>query len=242
MNDVLFARAGAFSASRESVSASRHAHAADTVPVDARSVRVDLYEPEGPERGEMVLLLHGVGGLLGDGGLMRRGARFLAERGFRAGVAHYFNATGTLFATQSNARQHLDEWRRAIAEVARFYARRSRVGLLGYSLGGALAVGVAREAAGIDAVAVMAAGILDTPEPLSPAHTPALLVLHGGQDAKVPPEHAEALARLGRHAGLLVESVIYPGEGHSFGSRAERDAFTRTAEFFAARLETGAGA
>jgi dienelactone hydrolase len=238
MNDVLFSRAGMFSASHEGASFSRHA--ADTVPVGDRAVRVDLYEPEVPVGAGMVLLLHGVGGLLGDGSMMRRAARFFAGRGFRAGVVHYFNATGTFFATQANARQHVGEWRRAILEVARAYSLHGPVRLLGYSLGGALAVGVAQEVAGINAVAVMSAGVLEDHEPLVPPHTPALLVLHGGQDAKVPPEHAEALARLGRHAGMLVESVIYPHEGHSFGSRAERDAFTRTAEFFAARLETGA--
>jgi dienelactone hydrolase len=241
MNDVLFSRAGVFAAPADG-GARVSRHAADMVPVADREVRVDLFEPDVPGGGETVLLLHGVGGLLGDGALMRRGARFLAARGLRAGVVHYFNATGTLFATQANARQHIGEWREALTGITRFYAatRHAPVGLFGYSLGGALAVGVGQEVEGVDAVAAMAAGVLEGHEPMTPAHAPALLVLHGAEDVKVPPEHAEALVRLGRRAGLLVESVIYPREGHSFGSRAERDAFARAAEFFVARLGAGA--
>jgi dienelactone hydrolase len=207
-----------------------------------RHVHIDVYEPNAGGHGGMVLLLHGVGGLLGDGALMRRVARGLALHGCHARVVHYFNATGTLFATHSNVRDHAAAWQAALVEIARNYARAQGwpVGVLGYSLGGFLAVGAAQETPEIGAVAVLSGGLLEEHEHLIPAHLPPLLVLHGGADTKVLPDRADALVHMGRRAGALVESVVYPNEGHTFGASAERDAIDRAAEFFAVRLEAGA--
>ncbi len=211
--------------------------------VFGRKVRVDLFEPDANgDRGRTVLLLHGIGGLLGDGALMRRAARSLAANGFRAGVVHYFNATGTLFATPSNVRDLAPAWKDGLVEIAAHYARTSGapVGLMGYSLGGFLSVGIAEEVPGVGAVVVMSGGILEEQERPTPARLPPLLVLHGGDDARVSPERAEALMRVARRAGTRAECVMYPHEGHAFGSRAERDALARTSAFFAVRLGAGA--
>lgn len=212
----------------------------DHVNVFGRDVHVDVFErSDVPRPGRTILLLHGVGGLLGDGSLMRRAARDLAVAGFRAGVVHYFNATGTLFATHANVRDHAADWRSAVVEIARHYADAAGapVGLFGYSLGGFLAVGAAQEVLGVQAVVVMAGGILEEHEALTPDHLPPTLVLHGGNDVKVPPERAEALVAMTRRAGARVECVIYPHEGHVLGTRAERDAFAKAGAFFVSTLE-----
>lgn len=212
----------------------------DHVNVFGRDVHVDMFEPGTlKNRGRTVLLLHGVGGLLGDGSLMRRAAREFAADGYRAGVVHYFNATGTLFATHANVRDHAADWRSAVVEISRHYADATGapIGLFGYSLGGFLAVGAAQEVPGVHAVVVMAGGILEEHEALTPTHLPPTLVLHGGSDTKVPPERAEALVAMTRRAEARVECVIYPHEGHVLGTRAERDAFTKAAAFYAATLE-----
>jgi dienelactone hydrolase len=213
----------------------------DDIHVLGREIRVDVFEPEDCVQARVVLLLHGIGGLLGDGALMRRAARMLAAQGFRACVVHYFNATGTFFATHSNVREHTGDWTASLAGIARHYAEaHAPIGMLGYSLGGFLGVRAATEVPGVGAVAVMSGGLLEEHEDPVPPHLPALLVLHGADDAKVHPERAEALLRLGRRTGAHVEGVFYPHEGHTLGARAERDALRRTARFFAARLETGA--
>ncbi|MDD5199420.1 MAG: dienelactone hydrolase family protein [Terrimicrobiaceae bacterium] len=217
-------------------------HSEEDVRIADRAIRVDVFEPADAARAKTVLLFHGVGGLLGDGPLMRRSARTLAARGFRAGVVHYFNATATLFATHSHVRDHAADWKTALVGVTRHYAqsRGAPVGMMGYSLGGFLAVGAAMELPEVGAVAVMSGGLIEEHENQTPPHVPALLVLHGANDPKIPPERAEALVRLGRRAGARVESVFYPNEGHTLGSRAERDALDRAAQFFAARLGAGA--
>jgi dienelactone hydrolase len=216
-------------------------HAVDRLRVHDHDVHVDMFEPQGLSRNEAVLLLHGVGGLLGDGGLMRRAARRMAAHGFHACVVHYFNVTGTFFATHANTAEHVCEWKEALVEIAEHYSGKygMPVGVMGYSFGGCLAVSIAQEVDGIGAVAVMCGGLSTEHELLTPAHLPAMLVLHGQHDAKVPPDRATALVQMGLRAGAVVESVLYPGEGHSFGARAERDAIERAAEFFESRLETG---
>ncbi|HVE16914.1 MAG TPA: dienelactone hydrolase family protein [Chthoniobacterales bacterium] len=215
---------------------------AEQVDVADHHVRVDVYEPPLGRHAHTVLLLHGTGGLLGDGALLRRAAKSLASHDFRACVVHYFNTTGTFFATQSNVCAHSTEWRDALITIAHQYAEAAGepVGFLGYSLGGSLAVKAAQETPDIGAVAVLAGGLLDKEDEESEPHLPPLLVLHGGQDTRVPMECADALVKLGRRAGAVVESVVYPKEGHTLGATAERDAFDRAAEFFAARLGAGA--
>ena len=239
MNAILEERPAIYAAPRPPATA-RLPRTVDHVEISGHTVRIDVHEPVAA--GRTILLLHGTGGLLGDGSLLRRAARSLASRGFRACVVHYFNVTGTFFATHSNVREYAAEWQAALSAIARRCARADGepVGVLGYSLGGFLAVGAAQETPEVGAVAVLGSGLLEEHEHLIPAHLPPLLVLHGGRDARVPVERADALARMGRRAGALVESVVYPNEGHTFGASAERDALERTAEFFAARLGAGA--
>jgi dienelactone hydrolase len=218
--------------------ASRHWE--DDIHVLGRKIRVDVFEPQDCPRARVILLFHGIGGLLGDGALMRRSARTLARHGFRACVVHYFNATGTFFATHANVRDHAGDWTASLAGIARHYGEgHAPLGMLGYSLGGFLGVHAAMETPAVGAVAVMSGGLLAEHEDHVPAHLPALLVLHGADDAKIPPERAEALLRMGRRAGAHVESVFYPHEGHTLGARAERDALERAGRFFRARLEAG---
>lgn len=215
---------------------------AEHMEIDRHNVRIDIFENDPDHHGPTVLLLHGVGGLLGDGGLMRRASRRFAAGGCHACVVHYFNVTGTLFATHSNVRDHAGAWREAIIEVAKNYARLAGrpVGLFGYSLGGFLGVSAAEATDAIGAIAILSGGPCEERDGFAPSHLPPLLVLHGGGDKRVPLDRADALVQRGRRAGALVENVVYPNEGHSFGASAERDALDRAAGFFEARLEAGA--
>jgi carboxymethylenebutenolidase len=242
MNETLLIAALAFTP-LTAVTATNARRTTDHLRLGQREIRVEFFAPHDAPASRTVLLFHGVGGLLGDGALMRRTARAFVAMGFRAGIVHYFNATGTLFATHANVRDHAGDWRAAMEFVARHYAADAGapVGLFGYSLGGFLAVGAAPELPQVGGIVVLAGGILSEHESAVPGHLPPLLILHGGADIRVPPERAEALARLGRLAGAPVEAVIYAGEGHTFSTRAERDALERSGRFFAERLQAGAG-
>jgi dienelactone hydrolase len=215
--------------------------AVDHLLVLGHNMRIDVYDPPTKARSHTILLLHGVGGLLGDGALMRRAAKNLALHDHHACVVHYFNSTGTLFATHSNASDHAAEWQAAIVEAAHHYAEEDGepVGILGYSLGGLLAIGAAQETPDIGAVTVLCGGVSHEHVP-NPTHLPPMLVMHGAKDSRIPLESSDALVDMGRQAGALVENVVYPNEGHSFGASAERDAFGRAADFFETRLEAGA--
>lgn len=209
------------------------------VRVFDRDLRVDVYGSETCRA--TVLLFHGVGGMLGDGGLLRRFARALSSEGLRACVVHYFNATGTLIATHASVRENVGTWQKAIAEVARHYAAEGPrpVGLFGYSLGGYLAAAAATDTDAVGAVAVLAGGLFEVHDAGAPDHFPALLILHGDHDEKVSPDRAEALQRMAWHANGFVNTVMYPNEGHTFGASAERDAIERVSAFFRKRLGAG---
>lgn len=208
--------------------------ASEQIRVGDRLVRVDTYESEGSSAGATVLILHGVGGLLGDGGLMRRAAKSFARAGFKACVPHYFNVTGHLFITPSHAREKGAVWKAAVDSIVDHYSSNSadgRVAIFGYSMGGFLAVGSARGNSSIPAVVVLSGGLLAENENDEPEHLPPILILHGGKDSRVTPDRADALANLAVRSGADVESLRYPGEGHAFSSTAEKDAIARAVSF-----------
>ena len=70
-----------------------------------------------------------------------------------------------------------------------------------------------------------------------------LLVLHGAEDARVPPIQSEAVVAALRAHGVEHEYRVYPGEGHGFRLREHRiDAYERVARWFAQHLAPRADA
>ena len=71
---------------------------------------------------------------------------------------------------------------------------------------------------------------------LNDIRTP-LLVLHGAEDARVPPIQSEAVVEQLRMHNIEHEYVVYPGEGHGFRKREHRiDAYERLAAWFERHL------
>jgi len=114
------------------------------------------------------------------------------------------------------------------------------VGVLGWSLGGMYAVGLAA-GGGIDAAALYyAAGDEDDAARI---HCPVLLQL-AETDEFDPPEFYEGFVAALRAAGTEVEVHSWPGTGHSFANRdvalyaptQAEQAWTGTLEFFRDRL------
>ena len=93
--------------------------------------------------------------------------------------------------------------------------RTGRVGLLGLSNGGFLAVGASALDPQISAIVVFYGGI---PGPLRDGikRLPPLLALHGEADTVIPIAEGRALVDHAKTLGGEAELVIYAGAGHAF--------------------------
>src|SRR5262249_24796177 len=111
-----------------------------------------------------------------------------------------------------------------------------RIGFLGVSLGGSLALSVASQDERIHAVADYYGPIPDLAVTLA-RRMPPVLLLHGSADPIVPVDDAYKTERLLKAKGYPFEMKIYPGEGHGFTGAAADDAAERTLQFFEQHLK-----
>src|SRR5262245_65532019 len=212
--------------------------------VEGHPIGVESFAPSAGGRAPTVVLLHGRDGPAGVAG--DRGYRDLAVTvagaGFRVLLPRYFDRTDRL----EPPRAELDAlgceveryglWLEAIGCVLRADpAVTSPAGLLGYSLGGYLALTVAMTRPGFAAVAVCCAGV---PAPFAglAGNLPPVLILHGSEGRVVPVSVAAALARLAGRNRVPHDVRIYPGAGHGFQGPDGEDAVRRVTEFLRRHL------
>ncbi|MGY4308469.1 dienelactone hydrolase [Bradyrhizobium sp. USDA 4369] len=172
------------------------------------------------------------------------------QRGIDAVLVSYYDAAdiGPMGSSDQALRQayfykHLPEWSARIRDVVSFMARRDvfsgKVGLLGFSNGGFLAVTCAASDPRIDALVVFYGGI-PSPVQLGLTHLPPLLALHGDADRNVSLSSGKALVDRAAALGGAADLVVYPGMGHGFDFDPIRpeaaDALTRTVSFLLAHL------
>jgi carboxymethylenebutenolidase len=201
-------------------------------------VQVDRTDGVGRGRRPAVLLVHG------SDGVTRRSqyqfaATTLSAQGYTVLFPHYFEATGDVRASYGDIQVKYQAWLNALDRVLDDAANdplidRGRVGVVGISLGGALAISLASRDRRIDAV-VSYFGFLPADIGVGNPRAPTL-ILHGEADRVVPVRNAALIEAALRERGVLVETQIYPGEGHGFGQAAQRDAAIRTAAFLRRRL------
>jgi dienelactone hydrolase len=104
-----------------------------------------------------------------------------------------------------------------------------RIAVVGYCMGGSIALAMARAGADVDAVATFHAGLAP---PAGPAEKgkfkPKVLVQTGGADPMVPKEQVAAFEKEMKDAGAEAEVVTYPNAKHGFtnpgASKAGMDA------------------
>ncbi len=205
-----------------------------SVDVSERAVAVTRYAAEGTASRPAVLVLHGAGGLdVGPQGYARP-ASALAENGIDAYLVRYFGSGDRSCGCW-------DLWAETVATVTTAILRRpeasGRVGLLGFSLGGAVAVAVARDPR--IAALVVFYGFIPNGQRSRIDRLPPLLALHGDADDNVPLASGQGIVSLARQLGGRAELVIYPGAGHRYstwGEIAANDAINRTISFFRAQL------
>jgi carboxymethylenebutenolidase len=208
----------------------------------SHTIAVERFGAAGGGRRPAVLLLHGADGMT-NADRYRLGAQVVAAAGYHVFLVHYLDRTGERRAYFSTIGRGFPLWAEAVREAVDFVARQpgvdpKRLGMLGTSLGGALAVTVAAEDRRIKAV-VNYFGFLPEPVRENATRLPPMLVLHGARDAIVPVANAHALEALLNRLGAAHEVHVYPDQAHGFHGAAQLDAAQRTATFLGRYLGGG---
>jgi acetyl esterase/lipase len=231
----------------------------DGIPADR--LIFDLYERAGDERDDrpVVVVLHGGAFVEGDktNAAIVRWSEALARRGFVVAAANYRLVPNPGATTQELVEigplAIRDAQNGALADVRTLigYLQEQagplgidpdRIGALGFSAGGYLALGLAHRAGdeiegstGPDVEAsVSVSGSIDDAEATSAS--PPVLVLHGRDDLVVPFEWAEEACAAIEGAGSPCTLEAFPG-GHEIGLGRFDELEPLAAEFLAAHLE-----
>jgi carboxymethylenebutenolidase len=213
--------------------------ASETFESGGHRIPVQGFTPADAGKHPAVLAIHGSGGI--REGWAEQPASLLASRGFAVFVIHYFERTGTFWADERTIRQNFESWMQVIADAITWAGTHAsvdatRVGLLGFSLGGYLALSVAATDPRVKAVVEYFGGL---PEELTHhAHRIApTLILHGERDNTVPVTEAHKLKKLFEETGTAFEIKLYPNAGHAFTGLDLLDAGQRTVSFLEQRLK-----
>jgi carboxymethylenebutenolidase len=214
-------------------------------------VPVRCWSAAGAAAQPVVVLLHGASGFEPFSRHYESYAQLLAAEGFRTCAVLYYSASdtrvvggrdqrarGTLFQRRFGA------WLATIGDVVDGLSRlpltdRGNVGVLGFSQGAYLAVGVAGTNPRVKALAEFYGGF---PGPLENQirQLPPTLIVHGESDAVIPVEEAHAMEAAARLRTTSVVTKLYPGAGHGFDVAADdpraADARKETIDFFVRHL------
>ncbi len=207
-----------------------------------RPVTVEWFAAAGAgKRAPAVVMLHGADGLGRRGEQYRAGARALAAGGYHVALVHYFDRTGTQWASLPAIFQNFPAWMETLSDALTFVGAQpgvdpNRLGVVGISLGAALSLSTAagdrRIKALVDYFGPVPEGSLQNATRLPPT-----LVLHGASDPIVPVSNARSLEAFLQARGVPHEVRIYPGEGHGFSGAAQADATQRVAAFLDRHLK-----
>lgn len=200
-----------------------------------RNIRMDAYLLHEGKRVPALLLLHGASGLSGGNRYIPQLAGAMAEEGFATLVVHYFQSTGTSYASEAAIWQHFECWLAVLGDALTIAAERpeineDRLALVGYSLGAYLALAQASRDSRVGAVVEFAGG-MDPNFAAAVTRLPPTFVVHGQEDRRVPFARALALEALLQQLGTPHETRFYPGEGHLLSAGAALDALTAAVEF-----------
>ena len=201
-----------------------------------KTIAIDCFIPaseDSQQRWPTVIALHGSGG---GHDTLAATAQPLASQGFCVYVPHYFDRTGTIEAAMPAMLLDFPLWMKTLWDLTSIVARQplvdsDRIGFVGFSLGGYLAMSLASIDPRVRAVVEYFGG-LPKEIKMFMRRLPPTLILHGDADTVVPVAEAHNLSQILQDRSVPHEVRIYPGEGHHFTAEARADADHRMQAFF----------
>ena len=205
-------------------------------------LKADLYSAPGQGRRPAVVILHGASGIEPFAAAYVRYAQTLAAHGFDAYLVSYFSphASGAPAANADALQMRLAIWRSRIGTLVSF-ARRSprasgKVGALGFSLGGSVALSTSAADPRISADVLFYA-----PFPKGDVihRLPPLLVIHGEADKTVPYSQGQEIVRFAHSLGGKANILGFREKDHGFdftGGAAADAAMQQMLGFFKREL------
>jgi carboxymethylenebutenolidase len=209
-----------------------------------RSITVERFDPASKGLHVAVLLVHGGGGA--EGGWRSSGMlEALTQSGYSVFVPHYFEAAEW---NRSRAEELFPIYIQTLKDTLVYIAEQpdiqkpKGIGLVGFSLGGYLVLGLAAECGHGPAMEIQAVVEMYGAMPDSAARQmttmPPVLILHGAKDESVPVKNAYQLKDLLTKRSVPYQIKIYPEQGHGFNGDSLRDANQRAASFLGYYLQT----
>ena len=202
----------------------------------AKGITVEFQTLRGPACGYVMGMVHGKGrpgviviqewwGLVPH---VRDVVNRFAHEGFDALAPDLYHGKSTVDAEEAHHLMETLDWPRAVDEIGaavdylRNDARSPRVGIVGFCMGGALAV-LAAHHPGVNAYASFY-GFPPDPSAILPITVPGALFFGEKEDVFSVP-NARAFADAQARAGIPTEVVVYPGAGHAFFNDARPEVF-----------------
>jgi carboxymethylenebutenolidase len=187
-----------------------------------------------------LLLIHGASGIRGGNSYIPHIAGLLAAHGFATLLVRYFEATDTTYADDATIWQNFNRWLQGIDDavteaIGLPEIDGNRIGLVGYSLGGYLAVAQGSRDPRVKAVVELAGGI-DPEFARDVTRLPPTLVIHGRNDRRVPFERASELEIVLERVGAAHETKYFLGEGHLLSPAAAIASLNAALEFLRKHL------
>jgi len=202
---------------------------ADTMDVGGHKVAIERFG-DGVRAGPPVVLIHGSDGASER---YRIASRKLAAAGFNVFLVHYWDMTGGRRAGARAMILNIPAWTKAVRGAVDYAGSENgasgrKVGVIGMSFGGVLAVLSAQQDPRVGAV-VSYFGYV--PRGAVTGRMPPTLILHGAKDRVVPVGDAIALQQIVQKQGVPNEIRVFPEAGHGFNSREEAQAMQEVTRF-----------
>ena len=225
----------------------------DSFKSSGETINCEVLQTSTPGPHAAIVVVHGTSGFEPPfGAMIRKFGSALSAKGNTVLIPHYFgpirSGADALIAFPSRR----SRWVAILKDALTFATTLNgvgagRLGLLGFSMGGHLAIWCAQDSSGPKPKAVVDFfAPINSPPPFAGigpnvVALPPVQIHHGDVDNVVPPEQSEVFKRLlvaaRRTEGTDFEMHTYPGQGHGFtGEPAVSTSTAATIAFFGRHL------